>query len=80
VQGGSSDLGLHNRLSMAAEDELLTIQLVLQSAMPSSTVRDCRGVGISMAPFSSTSFYEGRMALLPVDPFAPFIWDNGALP
>jgi hypothetical protein len=65
---------------MAAEDELLTIQLVLQSAMPSSAVRDCRGVGISMAPFSSTSFYEGRMALLPVDPFAPFIWDNGALP
>jgi hypothetical protein len=54
----------------ATTDDVLTIKLALQSARASSDAVDARGVGAAMAPFSLASFYNGCMAVLPVDPFA----------
>jgi hypothetical protein len=74
-KGNAWDLGPHCRLSVAAAaatDEL-TIQLALQNAQLPSNVVDARGVGVSMAPFSSTSFSDECIAVLPVDPFSPLI-------
>jgi hypothetical protein len=78
--GDAWDLGLHARLSAAAEAELLTIHSALHSVVPSSGEEDYMGVGTAMAPFSSSLFYEGHMGSLPADPFAPYIWDRDALP
>jgi hypothetical protein len=64
---------LHVRLSAAAEAKLLTIHHALQSAMLSPGDEDYRGVGATMAPFSSALFYEWHMVSLPADLFAPYI-------